>query len=436
VAREEGRYEEEGWRVRKDGSRFWASVVITRLKDEKGNLIGYAKVTRDLTEKRETLENLRQSEERFRLMVKSVKDYAIFMLDPNGNVASWNEGARRFKGYEAGEIIGKHFSTFYTQEDKARHHPEYELKVAREEGRYEEEGWRVRKDGSRFWASVVITRVNDERGNLLGYAKVTRDLSERKINEEKLREANTGLEQRVEERTKDLQKALRSRDEFLSIASHELKTPLTSMKLQLQIATKRIEKDAPDTKLRVDTLKALSIGIRQVNSLTSLVDDLLDISRIQTGVFQVQKQKFNLSNVVEEITSRYTDALHQAKSSLELNLDRSIEGYWDYRRIEQVIVNLVYNAVKYAPGTPITVRTYLKNPDIACLEVTDKGPGISPDKIEKIFDRFERGNSPDSISGLGLGLFIVKKIIEHHHGSIRVESAPGNGASFIVELPL
>ena len=184
-----GRFEDEGWRVRKDGTRFWANVVITALHDPSGRLVGYAKVTRDLTERRMAEEALRESEERFRLIVQGVKDYAIFMLDPTGHITTWNVGAQRIKGYTADEIIGKHFSIFYPPEVAATGHPEHELEIAKEKGVYEEEGWRVRKDGSRFWANVVITALRREDGSLAGFTKVTRDLTERRAAEQRSLEA-------------------------------------------------------------------------------------------------------------------------------------------------------------------------------------------------------------------------------------------------------
>ena len=180
-----GRFEDEGWRLRKDGSRFWASVVITALRDHTGTLVGYAKVTRDLTERRATDQALRLSEERFRLIVQGVRDYAIFMLDPTGHVATWNDGAQRIKQYSADEIIGKHFSIFYPPEKIAEQFPQYELKEAERTGHFEDEGWRIRKDGSRFWANVVITALRDADGHLIGFSKVTRDLTERKASEER-----------------------------------------------------------------------------------------------------------------------------------------------------------------------------------------------------------------------------------------------------------
>jgi PAS domain S-box-containing protein len=187
VARHEGRFEDEGWRLRKDGSRFWANVIITALRDEQGNLRGFSKITRDLSARMQAEEALRRSEERFRLLVEGARDYAIFLLDPQGHVASWNPGAERINGYRADEIIGQSFSRFYPQEAFDRGWPAHELEVAQAEGRFEDEGWRVRKDGSQFWANVIITALRDEAGNLRGFSKITRDITERKNAEEDAR---------------------------------------------------------------------------------------------------------------------------------------------------------------------------------------------------------------------------------------------------------
>jgi PAS domain S-box-containing protein len=434
-ATKEGRYEEEGWRVRKDGSQFWANIVITRINDRNGNMIGFSKVTRDLTERRNAEEELKQSEERMRLMISAVKDYAILMLDRDGTITSWNEGATRIKGWRPEEVIGKNFSIFYLKEDIARNHPQYELKIATEEGRYEEEGWRVRKDGTRFWANVVITRINDSSGSHIGFVKVTRDLTDKKRADEALKSAYEDLERRVKERTQDLENALKSRDEFLSIASHELKTPLTSLRLQLQLSSRRVDRSESADPIFKDLSKSFDVGIRQVNSLTHLVNDLLDISRIQTGNFELNRTPVNLSELVDEIALRFKEQIEQSRNTLELHLDPDLTGSWDRFRLEQVIVNLLSNALKYAPQTPIRLVTYKSN-NRAFLEVSDKGPGVDQEKIEKIFNRFERGSNATNVGGLGLGLFITRKIVEHHLGRITVESSPGRGARFIVELPL
>jgi PAS domain S-box-containing protein len=189
VAIATGKYEEEGWRIKKDGSLFWANVIITAVYNEKGEHVGFSKITRDLTEKKLAEEKLRQSEERYRLLVEQVEDYGIFMLDKKGNIISWNEGAARINGYTAAEALGKHFSIFYPEEDKAAKKPERELAIAVKEGKYEEEGWRIRKNGSHYWVGVVITAIFNNDGKLIGFAKVTRDLTERKKAETTLNES-------------------------------------------------------------------------------------------------------------------------------------------------------------------------------------------------------------------------------------------------------
>ena len=220
VATREGRFEDQGWRIRRDGSRFWADVVITALRNPEGALMGFAKVTRDLTERREAEEQA----QRFQLLVDSVKDYAIFILDPGGNVATWNTGAARIKGYDAQEIIGKHFSIFYPPEVDAKAFCERELEAAARDGRFEDEGWRVRRDGSRFWANVVITALHNHQGALIGFAKVTRDLTERRDAEKKMQvlaAQNAALEEKS--RIQQFQ------ERFLAVLGHDLRNPLAAI---------------------------------------------------------------------------------------------------------------------------------------------------------------------------------------------------------------
>ena len=245
IAAREGKYQEEGWRVRKDGSLFWASALITALYDARGELRGFGKVTRDMTESRQAQEALRQSEERFRLLVEGVRDYAIFMLDPTGHIVSWNSGAQLIKGYAPHEIIGRHFSIFYPPEDIRDGKPERELRIATTEGRYEEEGWRLRKDGSRFWANVLITALFDEHGQLQGFAKVTRDMTERKKAEEQREQLREHEQQLLHEREAraQMEAAEQMRDSFLTVLAHELRTPLTSLLGNAQILLRRAQRE-------------------------------------------------------------------------------------------------------------------------------------------------------------------------------------------------
>ncbi|HZI15402.1 MAG TPA: PAS domain-containing sensor histidine kinase [Myxococcus sp.] len=412
----DGRVEDEGWRVRKDGTRFWADVVITALRDATGTLVGYGKVTRDLTERRFAEEALRQSEERFRFMLSSVKDYAIFMLDPQGRVATWNAGAARIKGYTPREIIGQHFSRFYPPDEATSGKCERELETALLVGKFEEEGWRVRKDGSRFWASVVIEPIKGPDDRLRGFAKVTRDLTERRhAEQERLRLAQA-------------QEAIRLRDEFLSIASHELKTPLSALQLQLQSLLQGPL--ALDAKVRGKVERAHRSGER----LTELVETLLDVSRIATGRFALSRRRFDLARSVEDVVERFREQAVQDGCELSVQLEAPLQGEWDMLRVEQVLTNLLSNALKYAAGTPVSVSLKAQGAN-AVLTVADQGPGIPPSEWSRIFGRFERASSMRHYGGLGLGLYVSRQLVEAHGGTISIEAVEPHGARFIVTLP-
>ncbi|WP_044183810.1 sensor histidine kinase [Hyalangium minutum] len=416
-AAEEGRFEYEGWRVRKDGTPFWANVVLSAMRDASGRLIGFSKVTRDLTERRLAEEQLRLSEERFRLLVDGVKDYAIFMLDTQGHVMTWNPGAERIKGYTAQEIIGQHFTRFYPEEDVRSSKCERELEITLREGRYEEEGWRVRKDGSRFWASVILTVLRDSTGKHIGFAKVTRDLTERRrMAQEQLRLAQA-------------QEAIRLRDEFLSIASHELKTPLTALQLQLQGLRQRSDELEKRVVTKIDR------AARSTERLTDLVETLLDVSRISTGHFELSLQRFELTEAVSEAAERFRDAATRAGCALTLRTGASIVGTWDRLRLEQVVSNLVSNALKYAAGAPIEV-SLAQDGETAVIDVRDRGPGIPEDALSRIFDRFERAAEIRHYGGLGLGLYVVREIVKAHDGMVTAHNLPEGGACFTVRLPL
>jgi PAS domain S-box-containing protein len=414
VARQEGRFEDEGWRIRKDGSRFWANVVITPLYDDRRRLLGFAKVTRDLTERRRQEELLRTSEERFRLLVEGVKDYAIFMLDPEGHVASWNQGAELIKGYRPEEILGKHFSIFYPADALASGWPEHELRVARQEGRFEHEGWRVRKDGSIFWANVVITPLYDERHRMLGFAKVTRDLSDRK-------------------RIEALEEADRRRNEFLAMLSHELRNPLAPIRNALGVMRMNGVSES--------TLEwAKTVVDRQVSHLTRLVDDLLDVSRIASGKITLQREPLNIAQVVSGAVESSQPLIDSRGHTLEIRLpDEPLRIEGDLTRLSQVLMNLLNNAAQYTPeggGIRLTVE---RDGEQAVIRIRDTGVGMPADLLPKVFELFTQGDrSLDRAQGgLGIGLTLVYRLVTLHGGSVEAASeGSGLGSEFTIRLPL
>jgi PAS domain S-box-containing protein len=437
VAASEGRFEDEGWRLRKDGSRFWANVVLTALHDpQTGDLRGFAKVTRDLTQHREHEEALRQSEERFRLLVEGVKDYAIFMLDPNGVVMTWNAGAERIKGYHADEIIGQHFSKFYPPEPIESGWPEHELQVAAETGRFSEENWRIRKDGSRFWASVTITAMRDQSGTLRGFAKLTRDLSERKRREAlevdgRLREDLLEAERsaRIE-----AQRAARVKDEFLATLSHELRTPLSAILGWTQVLRKQGTPKPEDFQRGMETIE------RNTRAQAQLIEDLLDLSRVMSGRIRLDVQQISVSDVARGALESAEPVAHAKGVRLEHILDpRGGVVFGDPGRLQQIFWNLLSNAVKFTPkGGRVQVLLQRVNSHVE-FSVSDNGIGIPAGFLPYVFDRFSQKDSSTTrrYGGLGLGLAITKQLVELHGGTVQAQSPGENqGATFTVTLPL
>jgi PAS domain S-box-containing protein len=418
-----GHVEDEGWRIRKDGSRFWADVVITALRNEAGTLVGYAKVTRDLTERLEADQALRTSEERFRLIVQSVKDYGIFMLDPLGRVMSWNEGAERMKGYTATEIIGRHFSAFYPAEDIAADKPATELRIAVKEGRYEEEGWRVRKDGSLFWASVVITAVWNAKNVLVGFAKVTRDLTERRASEQR---AIADARRLAESET-----ANRAKSEFLAAMSHELRTPLNAIGGYTELIEMGIGGD-------VSAQQQEYLGrIRTAQQhLLSLINDLLNYSKIESGQVTYELEAVALHEIVDRVLALVEPQAHAKGLVLRHGPCNHATALADQLKTEQIVLNLLSNAVKFTPdGGRITMQCGTTGSD-AFITVSDTGPGIPLDMQNAVFEPFvQLGRSlTHTQEGTGLGLAISRDLARAMGGDVTLVSTPSQGATFTLKL--
>lgn len=370
---------------------------------------------------------LRQSEQRFHLLVDSVQDYAIFMLDPEGHVVSWNEGAWRIKQYSAAEILGQHFSVFYTPQDREHGVPQRGLRIAAEAGRFEAEGWRVRKDGSLFWANVVITALRDADGQLVGFGKVTRDLTERR----KAEEARAHLWEEQAARAV-AEQTLTEREEFLAVAAHELRTPITSLTGFAQLVLRQL--DRPGT-LEVARLRqSVQVVDRQATKVARLIDQLLDVSRLQIGKVVLEREDADLVALVEEAVQ--TAQMRTSQHALTVQAPAALPAFVDPIRLEQVFTNLLNNAIKYSPdGGAIAVEVLRPTPAVAQVAVRDHGLGIPPEQRARIFERFYQAHAQRHLSGLGLGLYLSQEIVTLHGGRVTVEFPSDGGTRFIVSLP-
>ena len=367
--------------------------------------------------------------QRYRLLVENVQDYAIFLLDPDGYVQTWNKGAERIKGYNSEEIIGKHFSEFYLMRDKVAKKPEHELELAKRLGRIEDEDWRVRKDGSKFWANVIITALHDDSGKLIGFGKVTRDLTVRKRFEDDLRQANTLLKQHQV----DLERLSAAKDEFISLASHQLRTPATGIKQYLGMLLEGFLGDLTPEQL-ASVQRAYESNERQI----ATVNSLLKVAQLDAGRVKLKKKPTDVSEILRTIVNDYTEKFTTHDQQVQLDVPDTLEGNVDEAHYRMSLENLIDNASKYTPnGGHVHIAGHLAN-DQLIVTIKDTGVGIAPEDIPKLFNKFSRVPNAlsDAAGGSGLGLYWADKIIALHGGTIEIESTQGKGTTFYVRVPM
>jgi PAS domain S-box-containing protein len=424
-ARETGKFEAEGWRVRKDGSRFWAHVVLDSITDEAGQFVGYAKITRDITDKRVAQEALHDSEERFRMLVQGVTDYAIFMLSPTGEVTNWNSGARRIKGYEHDEVIGSHFSRFYTEEDRAKGLPAIALAQAAAKGRYESEGWRVRKDGTRFWAHAVLDAIRTESGELAGFAKITQDITERRAAAQELEKAREAMFQ---------SQKLEAIGKLTGGVAHDFNNLLSVITNGLDLLRHSV-KDSTTVHLIESMEKAAVRG-------ASLTNQLLTFARQQP----VQPEPRELNRVI----AAFESVLRRAtRSSIRFELDLSDKlptVLIDVALFESALLNLVVNATDATlDGGSICVATHvteladrqignLPQGSYVVVSVQDTGSGMSEEVIARAIEPFF--STKPTGKGTGLGLSQVYGMVQQSGGDMKVVSQVAQGTTICLYFPI
>jgi PAS domain S-box-containing protein len=364
------------------------------------------------------------ADEPFRLLVESVRDYAIFMLDPGGHVSTWNLGAERIKGYQADEIIGKHFSVFYPPEDVATGICDLELEIALREGRFEDEGWRVRKDGSHLWANVVITALRNPEGRHVGFAKVTRDLTEsRKAEENQRRLAAEAAVLAEKARTQEFQ------ERFLAILGHDLRNPLASIDMGAGIVRQRSQD--PAVHRVVDRIQSSS------QRMSRMIEQILDLTRSRlTGGLELNRQPMDLRDAI----ARVVDELRTAHPTRTVMVDSPpLPGTWDLDRLEQLFSNLVGNAILHGdPARPVTIEGRLEEAGFVSVDVHNEGAPIPEHLQTEIFNPFRRGERESrtpNTAGLGLGLYISNEVAIAHGGTITLRSTAAEGTTFRLRLP-
>ena len=406
----------------------WVRATLAPVRDSSGRALYLFLQVQDITAERATLEELRKSEERFRLLVEAVEDYAIFMLDPHGHIVSWNSGAQRSKLYSAEEIIGQHFRVFYPPEVQERGHPEHELQVALRVGHYEEEGWRLRKDGSRFWANVLITAVFNAAGEHIGFAKVTRDTSaRRRLEQERERavEALAAANAELGSLNERLREAAEDQSQFLAVTAHELRTPIGVLGGSAETLARHWKDLTDDDRTELFDAMATSTG-----RLRRLLADLLTASRLQASALELQTQPVLVSDVVADAVTTVQSAQPDVRIVVEDVPEVVVDG--DRDRLAQAVDNLLANAVRH--GVPPVTLAVEADPTTVRIRVSDNGEGVTPAMQERLFERFA---TPSSRGGTGLGLFIVRELARAHGGDAYYElpSAAAPAGAFVVSLP-
>ena len=423
-AARDGKFEGEGWRIKKDGSRFWAHVVIDPIRSPSGELIGYAKVTRDLTE-RKASEEARWNEEQFKILVQGVTDYAIYMLDCEGNVTTWNTGAQRIKGYLPSEIIGQHFSRFYTQEDLDLDLPNTALKTAAEQGRFEKEGWRVRKDGTRFWASVIIDAVRNEAGELVGFAKVTRDVTERNRNQQELTRAREALFQ---------SQKMETIGQLTGGVAHDFNNLLMAILGSLELVRKRLPDDPKTLALLDNAMQGAQRGATLTKRMLAFARrqelhlEPVDVPALVRGMADLLERSLGSTVVVETLFP-----LSLAKVQTDPN------------QLELALLNLAVNARDAMPNggiisiaarraTVSDAPSELPPGDYVCLSLSDEGDGMDEETRERAVE--PSFTTKGVGKGTGLGLSMVHGIMKQSDGQLVLHSEVGKGTRAELWLPV
>jgi PAS domain S-box-containing protein len=425
IAEREGKFESEGWRIRKDGTKFWAYVIIDPIRDRTGALVGFAKVTRDLTERMQAEAALRASQEQFRLLVQGVTDYAIYLLSPEGKVASWNAGAERIKGYAPDEIIGKHFSQFYTEEDQAAGLPQKALEIATREGRFEKEGLRVRKDGTKFWANVVIDTIRNSDGSLLGFAKITRDITERMKAQQALDETREALIQAQK---------MEAIGHLTGGIAHDFNNLLMAIQGSLELLQRRLSKGDPKV------AQLLNNALQGAQRGAALTQRMLAFARRQDLKLVALRVPALVQGMTELLQSSLGPSI-QIETRFLLNLPKA---HADPNQLELAILNLAMNARDAMPKggaiiieareRTVTNEPVLKPGQYVCVTVTDTGAGMDDATLQRAMEPFFTTKGIGK--GTGLGLPMVHGMAQQSGGRLLLRSKPGLGTTAELCLPV